>query len=122
MSSLVNLVEILNDFIIAFIRFSPMDASSIASRDAEHTRRLHQKRNNYGKFAQTLRRGAAGAQANCGQRAFFVQDFTRARLATATARRHAEAIFQVLKIGRTERRRLADFAFGNRVADANVHI
>jgi hypothetical protein len=51
-----------------------------------------------------------------------VQDFSCAGLATATASRHAEAIFQVLKFGRTERRRLADFAFGNRVTDTNIHI
>ena len=69
---------------------------------------------------------AAGGRRRSGElrtaRRLLVQDFARAGLATATARRHAEALFQVLKIGRTERRRLADFTFGNRVADTNVHI
>jgi len=82
------------------------------------------------KFARTQalrQRGAPpSARAASGElrtaRGLFVQNFARAGLATATAHRHAEAIFQVLKIGRTERRRLADFAFGYCVADTNVHI
>jgi hypothetical protein len=52
---------------------------------------------------------------------FFVQDLARTRLATATARCHAQTVLQILKIGCTERGRLADFPLRNSITNTDVH-